>query len=432
MPITNNNQLITLDITDLYVNIPISTTIDITRNLLSNEKIEETLITQACNLLDTILKQNYLKFNDKYYKPNKGVAMGSPISSLISEIFLQYHENILLKNILDAKHIKYYNRYVDDILIIYDNTVTNADQILTYMNNINNNLQFKLTIEEQKTISFLDLLITRNQNNLTIYIYRKPTTTDTTIHYNSNHPTQHKLTTYRFIFNILYQLPLTQEQQQKEKNIIYQIAKNNGYSIQMIEHLNRRIQNKTNKTKCNSQTKQKQKWAIFEYHNPVIQRITNIFKNTDLHISFQVKNTTQYILRETKPKTTIYENSGIYSLSCNTCNLQYIGQTGRNLKARYSEHCRYIKTNDPKSAYALYVLNNRHEYGPIETTMSLIRSCRKGSHMNTLENFYIQYYYQKDILIPEQQPGEHCILFNIVKKPSQTYSACVTKQHENT
>ena len=111
-----------------------------------------------------------------------------------------------------------------------------------------------------------------------------------------------------------------------------------------------------------------------------------------------------------------YTKTVEYSLSCNTCNLQYIGQTGRNLKTRFSEHCRYIKTNDPKSAYALHVLNNRHEYGPIETTMSLIRSCRKGSHMNTLENFYIQDYYQKDILIPEQQLGEHCILFNIVKE----------------
>jgi 5'(3')-deoxyribonucleotidase len=75
----------------------------------------------------------------------------------------------------------------------------------------------------------------------------------------------------------------------------------------MIEHLNRQIKNKINKTKGNPQTKQKQKWAIFEYHNPVIHKITNIFKNTDLHVSFQVQNTTQYILRETKPKTTIYE-----------------------------------------------------------------------------------------------------------------------------
>ena len=89
----------------------------------------------------------------------------------VAEIFLQYHENLLLKNILDANLIKYYNRYVDDIFIIYDNTVIKADQISEYMNNIHKNLQFKLTNEENKTISFLDLLITRNQINLTIDKY---------------------------------------------------------------------------------------------------------------------------------------------------------------------------------------------------------------------------------------------------------------------
>ena len=41
-------------------------------------------------LLDTILKQNYFKFENKYYQPEKGVAMGSPISALIAEIFLQF------------------------------------------------------------------------------------------------------------------------------------------------------------------------------------------------------------------------------------------------------------------------------------------------------------------------------------------------------
>jgi hypothetical protein len=45
---------------------------------------------------------------------------------------------------------------------------------------------------------------------------------------------------YRFFFNRLYQLPLTHEQQQQEKKIIYQIARNNGYPSHIIERLNQR------------------------------------------------------------------------------------------------------------------------------------------------------------------------------------------------
>jgi hypothetical protein len=120
------------------------------------------------------------------------------------------------------------------------------------------------------------------------------------------------------------------------------------------------------------------------------------------------------LLREYNPKPDTYDNSGIYSLKCNTCNLQYVGHTGRNLKARSLEHCRYIKSNDPKSAYALHVLNNKHEYGPINSTMTLIKSCRKGWHMNILENFYIQYYHQNGTLIQDQQQSEQNILFKII------------------
>ena len=142
----------------------------------------------------------------------------------------------------------------------------------------------------------MDLSVTRNHSNLTIDIYRKPTTTDITIHYKSNHPAQHKMGAYRFLFNRLYQLPLSQKQRLHEMKIIHQIAKNNGYPINIIERLNSQIKNKFENPHTTPQTQQKtKKWAIFEYHDPIIQKVTNIFKGTDLHITYQVKNTTQRI-----------------------------------------------------------------------------------------------------------------------------------------
>jgi hypothetical protein len=136
-------------------------------------------ISQAIILLETILKQNYLQSNDKFYQPHKGVAMGSPISGLITEIFLQNYEQHIFKNNLDSNKIIFYNRYVDDILIIYDTNHTNMNNIQDYMNKIHKEILFKATDEIDNTISFLDL-ITREQNKLSINIYRKPTTTDKT------------------------------------------------------------------------------------------------------------------------------------------------------------------------------------------------------------------------------------------------------------
>ena len=41
----------------------------------------------------------------------------------------------------------------------------------------------------------------------------------------------------------------------------------------------------------------------------------------------------------------------------------YIGQSGRPITMRHKEHVRYVRTNNPISAYAQHILNNQHEYG---------------------------------------------------------------------
>jgi hypothetical protein len=85
---------------------------------------------------------------------------------------------------MDTKNIIYYTRYVDDILLMYDNKRINPDIIHEYINQIHSNLQLNPTHENNGSINFLDLLIIRNPNNLKIDIYRKPTTmTQTSISY---------------------------------------------------------------------------------------------------------------------------------------------------------------------------------------------------------------------------------------------------------
>jgi hypothetical protein len=75
---------------------------------------------QIIDLLDTILNQNYLSFMGQIYKPEKGVAMGSPISGTITEVFLQMLEKSVIKHLIDNRALTFYIRYVNDIFIIYD------------------------------------------------------------------------------------------------------------------------------------------------------------------------------------------------------------------------------------------------------------------------------------------------------------------------
>jgi hypothetical protein len=206
-------------------------------------------------------------------------------------------------------------------------------------------------------------------------------------------------------------------------NTITQIAIQNGYPTTLIERVNNHIKNKINSTITNTQIQHNnnKKWIIFEYHNPIIRKVTNIFKNTNLKITFCVNNTIHNILNTHTQNNDKYTNNGMYSIKCNTCNKYYVGQSGRSLKTRFSEHIRYIKTNEPKSAYALYILNNRHEYSPTENSMELLKICRKGWHMNITENLYIQSYHKQHLLIDEQKPAEENPLFKFITSTIQPF-----------
>ena len=244
--------MISFDIKDLYVNIPITETLAITKQLLS-EHNEEQITTQILLLLESVLRQNYFSFQNNTYQPEKGVSMGSPVSNTVAEIFLQYLENTHLKNILESKQIILYTRYVDDILMIYNTKHTSPETIHQYINKIHSNLQFTPS-HENNSVCFLDLLI-RQPDKIEIDIYLETTTTETTINY-SNHPNEHKMAAYRYLTNRMTSLLLTADREETEWQNILTIVKNNNFPTHLITRLKRHTQQK-NLTQTIPTTKQK-------------------------------------------------------------------------------------------------------------------------------------------------------------------------------
>ena len=111
----------------------------------------------------------------KTYVQTEGLAMGAPTSSIFSELYLQSLENSTIYNLLLNYDIKGYFRYVDDILIIYDEGKTNIDTLLECFKNISPKLKFIIEKEIEHKINFLDITVNREPNKMSIDIYRKPT-----------------------------------------------------------------------------------------------------------------------------------------------------------------------------------------------------------------------------------------------------------------
>src|SRR5215469_4544053 len=85
----------------------------------------------------------------------------------------------------------------------------------------------------------------------------------------------------------------------------------------------------------------------------------------------------------------MYLRSGVYKLSCPDCNKAYIGQTGRKFLTRFKEHKRAAKLNKDYSNFAKHINTHAHSFGAIDTTMTILKKQGRGTHLNTLERFYI-------------------------------------------
>jgi hypothetical protein len=63
-----------------------------------------------------------------------------------------FRSDIYIKHWLDNKEIIFYERYVDDILIVYDQRKTNEQTILYQINKVDKNLQFKISTEKKTSL----------------------------------------------------------------------------------------------------------------------------------------------------------------------------------------------------------------------------------------------------------------------------------------
>jgi hypothetical protein len=136
--------------------------------------------------------------------------MGAPTSAIIAETFIHLEHNELIK-ILNKHQIIDYHRYVDDILILYNEN-----------NTMHPKIKFTMETEKHNTLNYLDLTITNKNNKLTFAIYRKPTNTYLIIHNDSCHPHEHKKVSKK-ISNLSHEHVSYNPRKQKSRTKYYKI-----------------------------------------------------------------------------------------------------------------------------------------------------------------------------------------------------------------
>jgi hypothetical protein len=117
--------------------------------------------------------------------------------------------------------------------------------------------------------------------------------------------------------------------------------------------------------------------------------------------------------------------------------LQYIGQTCREFHTRYREHIQAIRSNNGNSGYSNHILNTGHTYGNITDTMEIIKTEKKGKHMNTLERYHIHKISKDKLHMNDTYIDTHNPIFEILEEhtqlsPPPTYAQRQTRPYKKT
>ena len=239
LKIEPDETMISFDVVSLFTSIPLPTAKRITDKLLTDNPSwqNQTQLTKenVLDLLDLCLSTEF-QFEGTYYRQTSGTPMGSPLSSFLAEAVMQDLERQALLNDTD---VKLWNRFVDDVLSIIK--TQHIKTLFDTINNITNGIKFKMEKEKDRQIAFLDVLLTRTDNGtIETQVYRKETHTDQILNYNSNHPTQHKISCLRTLLNHTETHCNTTEAKTKELNHLYKTFLKNNYPKRFIDSVYKR------------------------------------------------------------------------------------------------------------------------------------------------------------------------------------------------
>ena len=167
----------------LFTNVPFEGAVQAARRKLESDPglAGRTTLTPAeiGDLLDFVLRSTYFQYNGSIYEHQEGAAMGSPVSAVIGNLYVEAFE----EQAIESTHYKpkIWKRYVDDTFTILDRG--NVDSLLHHLNSQQPTICFTMETEKESKIAFLDTSVSREPDGrLTTSVYRKPTHTDQYLH----------------------------------------------------------------------------------------------------------------------------------------------------------------------------------------------------------------------------------------------------------
>jgi len=366
--LTKDHQLISLDVTSLYTNIPNTLVEKSIRNQWhAIKKHTDLSVEEFLEGVNLCLNTTYFLYNNQYYQQTFGCAMGTPLSSTVANLTMEMLEDECLSKLSEKP--AWYFRYVDDIVTTYPKEKT--DELVAIFNNYEPRLKFTVEHEKDGKLAFLDTMLIRNegQGQLKVNWYQKTSHSWRYIHYFSNHPMKQKVNVLK---NTIKKALIISAEEFHTENLakIKNAFRSNEYPHSIIESCIREVKQMINEEKVENAQKRDndidRKGATFipiPYTNKgalIYKKTLKPYRITPAYVKSGRKAS---LFTNTKDKIEKgHKENVVYSVQCKDCNATYIGSTSQPLKNRLTQHRSDTVKKPQSTALAKHSNEKKHTF----------------------------------------------------------------------
>ncbi|XP_023808293.1 uncharacterized protein LOC105358296 isoform X1 [Oryzias latipes] len=373
--------LFTMDIDSLYTNIDHKEGIDSIKRIFQKYPDKKRPDKELLQLLEINLNRNDFEFNGEFFVQIKGTAMGKKFAPAYANIFMAEWESSALQKCA-LKPLCYY-RYLDDIWGVWTHSEQEFGTFLGTLNSHNPSIKLKSTCHAS-SVDFLDTTTFKGSDfhtthKLDIKVYFKPTDTHALLHKTSFHPKHTFAGLVKSQLLRFHRICTQQADFKKATKILFSALYTRGYSrsflrkcfksFQEIKPIDTapllpivtthsaatcrmvRVLRRNFRDLVQSQGLLEEHRFLPAYRRnknlkdiliraklppptqPKSRALTSFFKHLDWICSHHNKNVFPSLCRGSP-----HSQNCIYIISCSTCGIQYVGETGNTLLVRFTQH----------------------------------------------------------------------------------------------
>ena len=352
MSLDPEDILVSFDVVSLFTRIPITEALEVIKE--KYDYLDEDIFSLAKHCMSN----TYFLYDGLFYKQVDGAPMGSPLSPVVANLFMEYFEEMALAS--SSLKPKCWLRYVDDTFVVWPHGRDTLEEFVAHLNSIHGNIKFIMEVEKDGKLPFLDVLVMRKQDGtLGHTVYRKPTHTNRYLSaFSHHHPAQ--------IRSVAYTLATRSrriadaDNLQNELDTLRDALMSNGYSNKTVIDAITKASSKS--LTLEEQTKEDDTlpMAFLPYVKGTTDRIGRLLARVNIKTVYKPCRKIGEMLASVKDIVHL-EGKGVYEVPCNDCTRTYIGQTGRKISIRLNEHRNSVSKYDKTSTLAQHAVNSFHQ-----------------------------------------------------------------------